>query len=127
VSQATRAIQLGEPGGQQAGLAGAGRRRQQRAPTQVEAGVEAGEQPGPRDQVGAGPRHEQLGRQQGQAGGAGDAPGQRGGRRRKALGCEVGGLAQVDLVLAARGRAVGDPVGAAASPALLPGGVGPCR
>jgi hypothetical protein len=59
----------------------------------VEAGVEAGEQPGPRDQVGAGPGHEQLGRQQGKAGGVGDAPGQRGGDQRQPLGGEVLGLA----------------------------------
>ena len=122
-----RTVQAGDPGGQQAGLARAGRGRQQRAPGPVEAGVEAGEQPGPRDQVGAGPGHEQLGRQQGQTGGAGHAPGQGGGHLVQALGREVLGLAQVRLVLAARGRAVGDPVGAAALPALLTGGVGPRR
>jgi hypothetical protein len=122
-----RAIEPGQPGGQQAGLAGTGRRRQQRAPARIQAGVEVDQQPGPGDQVGAGPGHEQLGRQQRQARGARHPPGQRGGRLIQALEAEVLGLAQVDLVLAARGRAVGDPVGAAALPALLAGGVGARR
>ena len=61
------------------------------------------------------------------ASGAGDAPGQGGGRLGQALGREVLGLAQVDLVLAAGGRAVGHPVGAAALAALLARGVGPRR
>ena len=144
-----RAVQLGEPGRQQAGLAGTGRRREQRAPTRARADVEAGQQPGPRDQVATGPGHEQLGRQQGETGGApacpagwcarsgrraahelgggGGAPGQGGGRLGQAVGREVLGPAQVDLVLAASGRAVGDPVGAAPLAALLARGVGPRR
>ena len=143
-----RAIQLGEPSGQQAGLAGTGRRREQRTPARVQTRVQVGHQPGPRDQVGAGPGYEQLGRQQGEAGGAlarrpggparsgrgvaevggvGHASGQRFGHQGQALGREVLGLAQIDLVLAARGRAVGDPVDTAALPALLPGGVGARR
>jgi hypothetical protein len=53
-----------QPGGQQAHLAGPGRRRQQRAPAPLQAGVQSGQQARPIDQVPAWARHEQLGRLQ---------------------------------------------------------------
>jgi hypothetical protein len=62
-----RPLELGGPRGEQAGLAGAGRGRQQGARRGGEPVVQPGEQAGAGDEVGAGTWHEQLGREQGEA------------------------------------------------------------